>query len=114
MWSWICLLAQDAAPQAAQQPNPIWSMLIIFLPVMVIWYLLFAMPQSKERARHDDMLKSLKKNDPVVTIGGIIGTVANVSDYDDEVTVRVDENTRLKMRRSAIREVLTKDKSEQS
>lgn len=113
IWSTICLLAQEQAPKAAQ-PNPIWGMLIIFLPVIVVWYLMFGLPQSRERAKHDDMLKSLKKNDPVVTIGGILGTVVNVSEDGEEVTVKVDDNARLKLRRNAIREVVQKDKPESS
>ncbi len=114
-WLSIWMLAQggDAPVVPVQQPNPIWGMLVIFLPVMVIWYLLFGLPQSKERSKHDDMLKSLKKNDPVVTIGGIIGTVVNISDSGDEVTLRVDEDTKLRVRRSAIREVIGKEKNEQ-
>ncbi len=84
-------------------------MLLIFAPILVLWYLLVLMPQNKERSKRQDMLKSLKKNDPVVTIGGIIGTVVNVTEDGEEVTVRVDDNTRLKLRRDAVREVVVKD-----
>ena len=87
-------------------------MLLIFAPILVLWYLLVLMPQNKERAKRQDMLKSLKKNEPVVTIGGIIGTVVNVTEDGEEVTVRVDDNTRLKLRRDAIREVIVKDKAD--
>ncbi len=87
-------------------------MLLIFAPILVLWYLLVLMPQNKERSKRQDMLKSLKKNDPVVTIGGVIGTVVNVTEDGEEVTVRVDDNTRLKLRRDAIREVVVKDKSD--
>lgn len=87
-------------------------MVLIFLPVLVVWYLLIIMPQNRERAKRQEMLKSLKKNDAVVTIGGIIGTVVNVSENGEEVTVRVDDNARLKLRRDAIREVVLKEKSE--
>jgi len=48
----------------------------------------------------------LKKNDRIVTIGGILGTVMNVQ--KDEVTIRVDEstNTKLRMQRNAIARVI--------
>ena len=55
------------------------------------------------------MLKALKKNDPVATIGGILGTVVSVSEDGLEVVVRVDDNTRIKFRHDAIREVIQKD-----
>jgi preprotein translocase subunit YajC len=59
-------------------------------------------PQQKERARREKALGELKKNDRVVTIGGIIGTIANISEKEQEVTLKIDDNTRIKMRRSAI------------
>lgn len=110
--STLLLLADDAAPVPQEQPAPnsLLQMLIIFLPLAAVWYFLILAPQNKERAARRNTLDNLKKNDPVVTIGGIIGTVVNLSEDGSEVTVRVDDNTRLKMRRDAIREVITKDK----
>ncbi|MGD9858346.1 MAG: preprotein translocase subunit YajC [Planctomycetaceae bacterium] len=115
-WPSFCLLlaqAPDAPPaDGGQPPNPLFQMLLIFAPIVVLWYLLVLKPQNKERSKRQDMLKALKKNDPVVTIGGIMGTVVNVTEDGEEVTVRVDDNTRLKLRRDAIREVVVKDKAE--
>ena len=109
---WLLLAqAPEGAPAGNAAPqNPLFGMLLIFAPILVLWYLLVLMPQNKERSKRQDMLKSLKKNDPVVTIGGIIGTVVNVTEDGEEVTVRVDDNTRLKLRRDAIREVVVKEK----
>ena len=61
-------------------------------------------PERKKSAEAADMLKTLKKNDHVVTVGGIYGTVVNVQEGSDVVTIRVDENTnaKLRIRRSAI------------
>jgi preprotein translocase subunit YajC len=58
------------------------------------------------------MLTALKKNDKVVTIGGIVGTVANISVDDQKVevvTLKVDDNTRIKFIRSSIQRVLTSE-----
>ncbi len=106
------LLADDAAPaaQAPEAPNQILQMLVIMLPLAAVWYFLILAPQNKERAARKNTLENLKKNDPVVTIGGILGTVVNLSEDGAEVTIRVDDNSRLKMRRDAIREVVIKDK----
>jgi preprotein translocase subunit YajC len=64
------------------------------------------------------MLGSLKKNDRVVTIGGIIGTVASTSQDGREVTLKIDDNARLRVLRSAIqgplREQDQKSDSDQS
>ena len=55
--------------------------------------------------------QNLKKNDRVVTIGGIYGTVVNVQKDLDEVTIKVDENTntKLRMQRAAIARVIASD-----
>jgi preprotein translocase subunit YajC len=46
------------------------------------------------------MQSKLKKNDEVVTSGGIHGTVVNVK--DSVVTLRVDDNVRMDVDRNAI------------
>jgi len=57
------------------------------------------------------MVQSLKKNDKVRTIGGIIGTVVDIK--EDEITLKVDEsnNTKIKVASSAIGKNLSIDKS---
>jgi preprotein translocase subunit YajC len=48
------------------------------------------------------LLVSFNKHDRVVTIGGIIGTVASTSQDGREVTLKIDDNARLRVLRSAI------------
>lgn len=87
------------ADQVAAPPSPL-AMLPMFGMVFVIFYLLVFRPQSKARKEHEQMLKTLKKNDEVVTSGGMFGTVVNVK--PDAVTLRIDENVRVDVERSAI------------
>jgi preprotein translocase subunit YajC len=62
----------------------------------------------------------MKKNDRIITIGGLIGTVASISNDGKEVTIKVDDNTRLKFLSNSIREVISEkskdddDKSDSS
>ena len=88
-----------------------WCMLPSFLAIIFLFYLLFIRSESKKRAQHEEMIRQLKKNDRVVTIGGIYGTVASVSQEKDEIVLRVDENTNTKIRvsRRAIAQVLKDD-----
>jgi preprotein translocase subunit YajC len=106
-WQQVLFLAGEQ-PAGGQEPTSIWPLLLPFAVIFLMYQLLIARPQRREQAKRDDMLKQIKKNDPVVTIGGIIGTVANLSDDGTEVTLRVDDNTRLRFRRDAIREVIVK------
>jgi preprotein translocase subunit YajC len=103
----LCLLAEDAAPP--QQPN----ILVWMIPALLIFFLfqmLFASSPQKREQKHIDYLKaSLKKNDAVVTAGGILGTVANVSPERNEVTIKVDDNTKIRVQ---MRSVLALPKEE--
>lgn len=97
--------AQEKAPGAENAPNP----LVSFLPLMVIgvlFYFMLVRPRKSEQKRHEQMVSDLKKNDRIVTIGGILGTVANVSSDGTEITVKVDDNTRIRFRSDSIRTVL--------
>ena len=85
--------------QAAAAPSPL-AMMFPLLMVFVIFYVLVFRPQSKTRKEHDQMLKNLKKNDEVVTSGGMFGTIVNVK--PDAITLRIDENVRVDVEPSAI------------
>ncbi len=76
--------------------------ILVILMLVVFWWVM-SRGRSKERQRYEQMLRSLKKNDRVLTIGGIIGTVVDVR--DDEVVLKVDEAANVKMRflRTAIK-----------
>ncbi|MBS0202509.1 MAG: preprotein translocase subunit YajC [Planctomycetes bacterium] len=97
----LVILAEEAAPR---EQGSLW---IILFPLLIIFTLYYFMdsPRRKETARREKMLKEMKKNDRVATIGGILGSVVNVSTDGKEVTLKVDDNTRIKFRRSAIAEV---------
>jgi preprotein translocase subunit YajC len=80
-----------------------------WIVIGVLFYLMLIRPERRKRAELDQMLRSLKKNDRVVTAGGIFGTVVQASQDADEVTLRVDEsnNTRIRVLRSSISRVIT-------
>lgn len=84
---------------APQAPSPL-AMLFPFAVMFLIFYMLVFRPQAKARKAHEEMVKNLKKHDEVVTAGGMFGTVVNVR--PNSVTLRVDENVRLEIEKSAI------------
>lgn len=77
------------------------------LAIIMVLYVIMDSPARKERKKREAMLKNLKKDDRVVTIGGIFGSVANISQDGKEVTLKVDDGTRIRFRRTAIAEVLS-------
>ena len=88
--------AGDAAKPAGDQPNLLFQ-LLPFIAIGFIFYFLMIRPQSKQRQERQQMISAVKKNDRVLTIGGIWGTVTNVQPEDDSVTIRVDESTGTKL-----------------
>ena len=105
----LILLAEGNAPK---DQTPIWFVLGPPLVLFFILYYYMDAPRRRETKKRDEMLKNMKKNDRVATIGGILGNVVNISTDGKEVTLKVDDNTRIKFRRSAIAEVFGDEPAE--
>lgn len=133
----ILTLAQDAPPPSAQQvpqaPTNTGSQLttgegqplpasgqqtskspgfgdpimIVALAVLAFMFFFTISSSRKEKKRKAALVSSLKKGSKVRTIGGIVGTIADLRD-DNTVVLKVDENTntRIKFDRNAIASVL--------
>lgn len=82
-----------------QQPNALMSFLPLIL-IFVIFYLVMFLPMRKRQKKHQAMLQALQKGDRVITSGGIYGTV--VSAEGDVLTLRVADNVKLQVARSAV------------
>jgi preprotein translocase subunit YajC len=82
----------------------------VLIIIMIVFWLVVLRPMKRQEAeRQAKLLSTLKKNDRILTIGGIYGTVISVSDTEDEVVVKVDDNTRLKMMKQAVMRNLTNE-----
>lgn len=99
----IALLAQDGRPV---QPGSPWDLLFPLLLGVAFVYFFIIRPQKREQDEKQKLLASLKKNDRVLTTGGMYGTIVNIK--EDEVTLRVDDQAKVKVRfaKSAIARVL--------
>ena len=113
LWTGLTLLAQEggAGPRGG---STMWiQILTLWLPIGFLFYFFLIRPQRQEQSRRQTMLDALKKNDRVVTSGGIYGVVTNVHREADEVTVKVDEttNTKLRLTLGSIARVLVDESS---
>lgn len=99
----------QAAAEGGGSPSQTMSLLFPFVAIGLLFYFMMIRPQRREQATRQEMLQKLKKNDRVLTIGGIYGVVTNVHQEADEVTLKVDEanNTKLRITLSSISRVLT-------
>ena len=82
------------------------STLIMFGAIFAIFYFMIIRPQQKKAKEREALLASVKKGDKIITSGGIHGTIAGL----DEKTILLDvgNNTKIKMERTAIGQVLGK------
>ncbi len=115
MWSTSepCLSILLLAQQEDAAPSPFGPLgtLFPFIMIAVLFYFMMIRPERKKRADAVAMLENMKKNDRVVTIGGIHGVVVNVQKDSEDVTLRIDDstNTRMRVLRSAISRIINDD-----
>ena len=80
------------------------SSLLPFLLIILVFYFLILRPQQKRQKDKQKLLDSIKKGDKVVISGGIHGMVEGIE--DKTVLVKIAENTKVKVDRSAISAIL--------
>jgi preprotein translocase subunit YajC len=79
--------------------NPLFQLMPVIL-IFIVFYFLLIRPQKKMQNEHKSMVASLKKNDEVVTSGGIHGTIMNVK--EGTVTLKVDDNVKIEVSKNSI------------
>ena len=92
------------SPLFAQGDGGLMNLLLLIGPILFIFWFFLIRPQQREDDRRRKMLESLKKNDKVYTVGGIIGVVHNVDLEKKEVVLKLDDsnNTKVKFLLNAI------------
>jgi len=80
-----------------------------FLPliaIVAVFYFLIMRPQQQRMKEHKDAMNALKKGDRIVTGGGIIGTIVNAPEGASEITIDLNDATRVSVLRSTISHVV--------
>lgn len=80
--------------------------LIAYLPFVLIFFVMYFFlirPQNQKQNEHQEMLKSLKKGDKIITRGGIVAKIIEVQGKDNEfLLIDCESNNKLKVMRSFI------------
>jgi preprotein translocase subunit YajC len=104
------LLAQASAVGGSQLPQ----LAIQFALIIAIIYFIMVRPQQKQRRKHEEALRGLKRGDEIVTSGGIVGEVIHIREtskdgganrLDDRVTIKSAES-RLVIERGRIAKII--------
>ena len=96
-------LAQEAGQP--QQPSLTYNLLLFGGMFFLFWLILWR-PQSKRAKEHRDLVGNISKGDEIMTSGGLLGKVTNVS--DDYIAVEVSEGVELKLQKSSVAAALPK------
>jgi preprotein translocase subunit YajC len=100
--------AQAAGAGAASDYSGLIQMAPILAVVAVFWFLVIR-PQTQKAREHSGMLKELKRNDEVVTTGGLIGRIVELG--DTVVTLELAPNVRVRVERQQIASISTHSKA---
>ncbi len=75
--------------------------------VVAVFYLMIIRPQQKQQKQRQQMLDNLKKNDKVITIGGIHGTIKEIQ--DDMIKLKIAENMTVNISRFGVQQVVNEE-----
>lgn len=102
---WACLAQTSQPTSVPAGRGPLFDLFIPLILVMGLYFFIVMRGSRRDQRKRDELLKNVKRNDRVQTIGGVRGTVVEVR--DDEILVKVDEANNIKIRfaRSAIAHV---------
>jgi preprotein translocase subunit YajC len=114
MFGHLWPLAMAAAQQPQPQPSCDGSQLLLPAVLLAIMYFVWLRPAQMDRKKHENLLKSLKRGDEVLTNSGIFGTIADIQ--EKTLMLEIARNVKIKVLRSTVLrkvgpEAETEDKS---
>ena len=88
------------------EANPL-AMFLPLILIFIVFYVFIIRPQKKKEDQRKKMIEAVQKGNRVITIGGVHGTVTQVD--ETSVLVQVDNNTKLRVEKSALSSVVGKE-----
>tara|TARA_Y100000780_G_C13535157_1_gene359214 strand:- start:113 stop:397 length:285 start_codon:yes stop_codon:yes gene_type:complete len=82
------------------QGQSAWGSFVPLLIMLGIFYFLLIAPMRKRQKQQNQMIEDLKPGDPVLTVGGIYGTIVGIK--DDRLTLRIADQVKVNVAKSSI------------
>jgi len=116
MLSALLLFANDADKAVDPATGPaglLQNPLLLILALVAMFFLIVVLPKNRrEQKERASLLSAMKKNDEVVTASGIIGVVHSIKEGADEVTLKIDDNAKIRVLKSSIVRIVPKETKE--
>ena len=112
MWLEGIAYAQAAGGASATSEQVLYTTVIPLAFLFAIFYFVLIRPQTKKASDHEKMLAALKRNDEVVTTGGILGRIVELG--DKLVTLEIAQNVKVRVERPQIAALSTYSKISKS
>jgi preprotein translocase subunit YajC len=103
LYSWLMILAEDAAEKPARAPG--WVDFLPFIAIAALFYFLMIAPMKRQEKQRQALVSTLKKNDKIINSGGIIGIVESVKEKENEVVLKGG----LRVTKASIVQVVTEE-----
>ncbi len=87
--------------------NDILVQFVPFILIFVVFYFLLIRPQQKKQKEHQEKLRNLRRNDTIVTQGGLYGTVHKIID-DNQIEIKIADGVVVKLGRQFVADVVSK------
>ena len=101
------MFVTPAYAQAAGGGGDIFVSILPFVLIFAIMWFLIIRPQRQQAKAREAMLAAIRRNDTIVTGGGVVGKVTKVID-DTELEVEINRDTKVRVVRSMVADVRTK------
>jgi preprotein translocase subunit YajC len=114
MFTSLFLFLADAqgpapAPEGSVFESFFKSPVMLMIPMVVVGYFILWRPMKRQEAERQAMLSKMKKNDDILTTGGIYATIIEVSEKEDKIIVKIADNVRVKITKAAIARNITNE-----
>jgi len=93
----VVAFGDDATPVAGQSMV---SLLVILGVFGAVFYFLLIRPQRKRQAKHNDLVKAIKRGDKIISAGGIYGEIDSIS--ETSIVVTIEDGSKLRLAKSSI------------
>ncbi|MDG3087223.1 preprotein translocase subunit YajC [Vibrio hannami] len=101
-------ISQAHAAAEGAAPGGGFEMLIMLGMFAVIFYFMIYRPQNKRVKEHKALMASMSKGDEVLTGGGLVGKIVKISEDNDYISIALNDNNEVTIKKDYVTAVLPK------